>query len=82
MAYFRAMLRSKQPNRFFGVNPQGMPSQGRREGAWSRDVPKDWRTALGLGADAPGVENEGAGEPDDASDVADTADAESEGATA
>lgn len=41
------MLRSKHPNRFFGLNPQGIPNQGRKLGTWSRDLPKDWRSAIG-----------------------------------
>ena len=69
------MLRSKQPNRFFGVNPQGMPNQGAREGAWSRDVPKDWRSALGLEPEADDA-------PAPAEEPAVTADAEAEGAAA
>jgi len=61
------VLRSRRPNRFFGVNPQGMANQGAKEGSWSREVPRDWRSALGL--DEPAAEQEAGAEesaPDEA----------------
>lgn len=69
------MLRSKQPNRFFGVNPQGISNQGKREEPFSRELPKDWRSALGLEAEDPSA-------PEVAEESAETADAEPEGAAA
>ena len=47
------MLRSDKPNRFFGVNPAGIPSQGRQLTPWSREIPKDWRSALGVDGPDP-----------------------------
>ena len=48
------MLRSDKPNRFFGVNPASIPNQGRQLTPWSRELPKDWRAALGLEAEESG----------------------------
>ncbi len=39
-------MQSKNPNRFFGINPVSSPSQGPKEGGWSRDLPKTWQDAL------------------------------------
>lgn len=68
-------MKSKRPNRFFGVNPQGISNQGKREEPFSHELPKDWRSALGLEADA-------ASAPEVAEDPAQAADAEPEGAAA
>ncbi len=45
-------MQSKNPNRFFGINPVSVASQGPKEGGWSRDLPKTWQDAL-AGAHAP-----------------------------
>jgi len=42
------MTETRHPNRWFGSNPQAVPSQGKKLSAFPRDVPKDWRSALGL----------------------------------
>jgi hypothetical protein len=50
------MVDTRHPNRWFGSNPQAIPNQGRRLSSWTRDVPKDWRVALGADqrpSDAP-----------------------------
>jgi len=44
----RAMIESRYPNRWFGSNPQAVTNQGKKLTAFDRDVPKDWRTALGV----------------------------------
>jgi len=41
------MVESRYPNRWFGSNPQAIPNQGRKLSTWTREVPKDWRVALG-----------------------------------
>ncbi len=45
-------MQSKKPNRFFGISSVSVPSQGPKEGEWSRDLPKTWRDAL-AGTPAP-----------------------------
>jgi len=52
------MIRSKNPNRFFGVNPAAIPNQGRQLVPWSKELPRDWRSALAANAadDAEAVE--------------------------
>ncbi len=39
-------MQSKNPNRFFGINPVSVASQGPKEGGWSRDLPKTWQDGL------------------------------------
>jgi hypothetical protein len=46
------MTETRHPNRWFGSNPQAVPNQGKKLSAFSRDLPKDWRSALGLGDQA------------------------------
>jgi hypothetical protein len=50
------MTETHYPNRWFGSNPQAISSQGKRLSAFSREVPKDWRAALGIAPDAGPVE--------------------------
>jgi hypothetical protein len=45
----RFMTETRCPNRWFGSNPQAISSQGRKLSAFPHDLPKDWRSALGLG---------------------------------
>jgi hypothetical protein len=48
------MIESRYPNRWFGSNPQAVTNQGKKLTAFDREVPKDWRSALGLpDRDAP-----------------------------
>lgn len=54
------MIDAQHPNRWFGSNPQAISSQGRKLTAFDREVPKDWRSALGL--DEPGSADAPAGE--------------------
>ena len=42
------MTEPRYPNRWFGSNPQAVASQGKKLSAFPRDLPKDWRSALGL----------------------------------
>ena len=42
------MTAPRYPNRWFGSNPQAISSQGKKLSAFPRDLPKDWRSALGL----------------------------------
>ncbi|HWH15934.1 MAG TPA: hypothetical protein VNT51_14430 [Miltoncostaeaceae bacterium] len=59
------MVESRHPNRWFGSNPQAIPNQGRRLSTWSREVPKDWRVALGADqtpSNAPEADDEGTGQ--------------------
>ncbi|MEW6582041.1 MAG: hypothetical protein AB1416_04695 [Actinomycetota bacterium] len=35
-------------SQFFATNPQSRPATGAKEGRWSREIPADWRSALGL----------------------------------
>jgi hypothetical protein len=42
------MTETRYPNRWFGSNPQAISSQGKKLSAFQRDLPKDWRSALGL----------------------------------
>ena len=44
----RGMTETRYPNRWFGSNPQATSSQGKKLSAFQRDLPKDWRAALGL----------------------------------
>ena len=46
------MIDSRSPNRWFGSNPQAIPNQGKKLSAFDRELPKDWRAALGLDEDA------------------------------
>ena len=51
---------------FFTSNPAGRRAQGPKEGRWSTELPKDWRSALGLderGAEQPKGEAAAEGEP-------------------
>lgn len=43
-------MQSKNPNRFFGLNPVGVPNNGRKDVEWNHDLPKTWRDAV---AEAP-----------------------------
>jgi len=45
------MIDTRFPNRWFGSNPQAITSQGKKLSAFSRELPKDWRSALGLDVD-------------------------------
>jgi hypothetical protein len=45
------MIETRYPNRWFGSNPQALTGNGKQLHAFSRDVPKDWRSALGVSAD-------------------------------
>ena len=42
------MTETRFPNRWFGSNPQAISSQGKKLSAFQRDLPKDWRSALGV----------------------------------
>ena len=42
------MTETRFPNRWFGSNPQAISSQGKKLSAFPRDLPKDWRSALGV----------------------------------
>ncbi len=42
------MIETRFPNRWFGSNPQAITSQGKKLTAFDREVPRDWRSALGL----------------------------------
>jgi len=42
------MTEPRYPNRWFGSNPQAISSQGKKLSAFPRELPKDWRSALGL----------------------------------
>jgi hypothetical protein len=58
-------------SQFFATNPQSRPASGPKEGRWSRELPADWRQALGLtggqAAEEPTAEDAGeAASPDDA----------------
>jgi len=59
------MIDSRYPNRWFGSNPQAISSQGKQLSAFNREVPKDWRSALGI---AP--EDRSAGTPSNTEDAA------------
>ncbi len=39
-------MQSKNPNRFFGINPVISPSAGPKKGVWMRDLPKTWQDAI------------------------------------
>jgi hypothetical protein len=39
-------MQSKHPNRFFGLNPVGVPGNGRKDAEWNHDLPKTWRDAV------------------------------------
>lgn len=54
----QAMLKSKNPNRFFNVNPQAIPNQGRNLDGFSKELPKNWRAALGLEDEEPQASDE------------------------
>jgi len=41
------MIETRYPNRWFGSNPQAITNQGKKLTAFHREVPKDWRSALG-----------------------------------
>ncbi len=45
------MIETRYPNRWFGSNPQALTGNGKQLHAFSRDVPKDWRSALGVSGD-------------------------------
>ena len=52
-------------SQFFATNPMSRPPSGPKEGTWRRDLPADWREALGL-AEKPEAEEpaaEAAAEP-------------------
>jgi hypothetical protein len=44
------MVESRYPNRFFGSNPQAMTGSGRQLTPFHKELPKDWRSALGAAA--------------------------------
>ena len=39
-------MQSKHPNRFFGLNPVGVPGNGRKDAEWNHELPKTWRDAV------------------------------------
>ena len=39
-------MKSAHPNRFFGMNPVGVPNNGAKDVKWSHELPKDWRSAV------------------------------------
>ena len=41
------MTETQYPNRWFGSNPQAISSQGKKLTGFAREVPKNWRAALG-----------------------------------
>lgn len=45
------MTETRYPNRWFGSNPQAIASQGKKLSAFPRELPTDWRQALGLDED-------------------------------
>ncbi len=45
------MVDSRYPNRWFGSNPQAIPNHGKQLTPFDKELPKDWRSALGLPAD-------------------------------
>jgi hypothetical protein len=45
----RRMIETRYPNRWFGSNPQAITNQGKKLTAFDREVPTDWRSALGVG---------------------------------
>ncbi len=51
------MPETRYPNRWFGSNPQAIPNHGKQLYPWSRDVPKDWRSALEHHKDEPAPED-------------------------
>jgi hypothetical protein len=51
-------------SQFFGTNPASRPPSGPKEGDWRRELPKDWRSALGLAQPAPAPAEEAAPEGD------------------
>jgi len=51
------MTETRYPNRWFGSNPQAISSQGKKLSAFPHDLPKDWRSALGLGDDASAADD-------------------------
>jgi hypothetical protein len=50
-------------SQFFGTNPASRPPSGPKEGDWRRELPKDWRSALGLAQPAPAEEAAPEGDP-------------------
>jgi hypothetical protein len=42
------MVESRHPNRWFGSNPQALSNHGKKLSPWERELPKNWREALGL----------------------------------
>lgn len=59
-------MQSTHPNRFFGLNPVSVPSNGPKEGEWNHDLPATWRDAVA----APPVAGQDAAAPDQAADDA------------
>jgi hypothetical protein len=51
------MIEPRYPNRWFGSNPQAITNQGKKLSAFPRDLPKDWRSALGLDAAGSAAES-------------------------
>jgi hypothetical protein len=47
-------VQTKNPNRFFGSNPVSMPSAGKKEDGFPTELPRTWRSALGLEDSAGG----------------------------
>lgn len=40
------MVDTRFPNRWFGSNPQAIPNHGKQLHPWSKELPKDWRSAF------------------------------------
>ena len=66
-------MQSKHPNRFFGMNPVGVPGNGPKGTDWNHDLPKTWREAVDVGPSPTAAADEAiiaseeqAGDADDA----------------
>jgi len=46
------MTETRYPNRWFGSNPQAIANQGKKLTGFTRELPKDWRSALGADDEA------------------------------
>lgn len=50
------MVETRFPNRWFGSNPQAISNHGKKLSGFSKELPKDWRSALE--ADGPAKKDE------------------------
>jgi len=57
----RRMVETRYPNRWFASTPQAITNQGKKLTVFIREIPTDWRSALGIG------DGETAPEPNEAS---------------